>query len=131
MATTNMRIVIRRDESSAWVTNGKVVLLRGEMGYETDTGKMKIGNSQDAYEDLPYFVGGITDVDGVTLVKDGEGTIALNTDSIVGNIVGTIKEYVDTGDSVLGAAISAEETARIAGDVLVCVFVLVAVLVLV
>ena len=116
MATTNMRIVIRRDTSANWVANGTVVLLLGEQGYETDTRMMKVGDGTTQYKDLPYFAGGITGVDEVTIDTDAFGNLML-VDTVVGDVGdGSIKDYVDAKDSVLGAAIAQETADRIAGD---------------
>lgn len=52
--TTNAKILIRRDFAANWVTNNPV-LGDGEMGYEKDTGKMKIGNGTAAWNSLAYF----------------------------------------------------------------------------
>ena len=47
---------IRKDTSSNWLSvNPKLKL--AEPAYEIDTGKLKIGNGIDFYEDLPYFTG--------------------------------------------------------------------------
>ena len=53
MATLNTRIVLRNDESSKWV-NSTVVLKKGEIGVENDTGYFKIGNGSDVWSALPY-----------------------------------------------------------------------------
>ena len=37
------------------------ILLAGEPGFETDTGKMKIGNGVDLWKDLPYVGNGNTE----------------------------------------------------------------------
>ena len=52
----NIQIQIRRDSASDWTTNNPT-LLAGEMGYETDTGKMKIGDGSTAWTSLGYFAG--------------------------------------------------------------------------
>ena len=47
------RILIRRDLATNWTTiNPK--LLNGELGYESDTTKLKVGNAVDNWNDLPY-----------------------------------------------------------------------------
>jgi hypothetical protein len=52
MTTT---IQIRRGLASAWTANA--VLQPGEIGYETDTGKFKIGNAAGTvWSLLPYYV---------------------------------------------------------------------------
>ena len=51
--TLNIRIQLRNDTAENW-TNANPVLLKGEMGVETDTGKTKIGNGTAHWEDLKY-----------------------------------------------------------------------------
>lgn len=68
MATSRQRIQLRRDSASNW-TAANPVLAAGEAGYETDTGKLKIGNGSTPWSSLSYFAGsagtlaGLTDVD--------------------------------------------------------------------
>ena len=47
------KIKLRRDNSSVWQQHNPI-LFDGEPGYETDTGKLKIGNGTTPYNDLPY-----------------------------------------------------------------------------
>ena len=98
MATTNMRIVIRRDDSGTWALNGDKVLLNGEMGYEYDTYKVKIGNGATPYGERPYLAGGITSVTpGGGLTLSGTGALSFDSLNQIGDISGvTVKEYVDT-----------------------------------
>ena len=50
----NTLIQIRRGTASLWETNNPV-LSNGEWGYETDTGRIKIGDSlSTAWNSLPY-----------------------------------------------------------------------------
>ena len=51
--TLNIRIQLRNDTAKNW-TNANPVLLKGEMGVETDTGKTKIGNGTDNWTTLKY-----------------------------------------------------------------------------
>lgn len=51
------RIQIRRDTAASWEINNPVLLL-AEMGYETDTNKVKFGNGVDPWNDLSYFAPG-------------------------------------------------------------------------
>ena len=51
--TLNIRIQLRNDTAENW-TNANPVLLKGEMGVETDTGKTKIGNGTAYWKDLKY-----------------------------------------------------------------------------
>lgn len=48
------RIQIRRGTATEW-TSANPVLALGEMGYETNTQKLKIGNNTTAWNDLPYL----------------------------------------------------------------------------
>lgn len=48
------RIRLRRDTAAAW-TAANPILLLAEAGYETDTGKLKIGNGSSTWSALPYF----------------------------------------------------------------------------
>ena len=49
----NIRIQLRNDTAENWNTQNPV-LLEGEMGVETDTGKTKIGNGTDHWKALKY-----------------------------------------------------------------------------
>ena len=51
--TLNIRIQLRNDTAENW-TNANPILLKGEMGVETDTGKIKIGNGDDHWTALKY-----------------------------------------------------------------------------
>ena len=53
------KIQIRRDTASAW-TSANPTLGQGEMGYETDSGKMKIGDGTTTWTSLSYYEGSIT-----------------------------------------------------------------------
>ena len=48
------KIQVRRDTSSNWTSNNPTPA-SGEMCYETDTGKLKIGNGSTPYTNLPYI----------------------------------------------------------------------------
>ena len=48
------KMQIRRDSATNW-TSTNPTLSQGEMGYELNTGKLKIGNGIDAWVDLDYF----------------------------------------------------------------------------
>ena len=49
------RIQLRRDTAAQWALENPV-LAEGEEGYETDTGRSKIGNGEDQWLDLPYSI---------------------------------------------------------------------------
>ena len=48
------KMQIRRDSATNW-TSTNPTLSQGEMGYELNTGKLKIGNGVDAWINLDYF----------------------------------------------------------------------------
>lgn len=52
------KIQVRRDTASAWTANSTVVLASGEIGFETDTFKFKIGNGAATWSVLPYSSSG-------------------------------------------------------------------------
>ena len=61
--TTNAKILIRRDTAANWSNPlNNPILSDGELGYERDTGKLKIGNGVTRWNDLPY----ISDTEGPT-----------------------------------------------------------------
>ena len=51
-----VQLQVRSDSASAWVA-ANPVLLAGEPGFETDTGKLKIGDGIRNWADLPYTSG--------------------------------------------------------------------------
>lgn len=54
--TVAKRIQLRHDSASNWTSVGNsLVLLAGEFAYETDTGRMKVGDGIRNWNTLPYF----------------------------------------------------------------------------
>lgn len=74
------------DTSYNWSKYNPVLLL-GEIGYETDTGKFKIGNGHSTWEDIEYFSSGNgTTVAGIT--------VDVEKQSIVSDLLGaTTNQY--------------------------------------
>jgi hypothetical protein len=66
------RIQIRRDDSARWTVNNPI-LLEGELGYETDTKYMKIGDGTTPWNLLNYWSGGLTG--GGLIVKENSITV--------------------------------------------------------
>lgn len=56
-----VRTRLRRRTASEWTVNNEVLYL-AEMGFETDTGKLKVGDGRTRWNDLDYFSG----ADGLT-----------------------------------------------------------------
>jgi len=50
------QIQLRRGTAAFW-TDENPVLHQGEPGYETDTGKLKFGDGETFWRELPYFTG--------------------------------------------------------------------------
>lgn len=59
--STTLNIVVRqrRDTSAAWQAVNPV-LPAGQLGFETDTGRFKLGDGATAWNALPYAGGGLT-----------------------------------------------------------------------
>jgi len=84
-------IQIRRGTASEW-TSANPTLASGEQGFETDTGKVKIGNGSTAWTSLAYIgAGTVTSITAGTGLSGGTitttGTIAI--DSTVATLTGT------------------------------------------
>jgi hypothetical protein len=58
------QIQVRRGTASQW-TSANPTLASGEWGYETDTGKVKIGDGTTAWNSEPYIGGGDVTLTGV------------------------------------------------------------------
>jgi hypothetical protein len=84
------QIQIRRGTASQW-TSTNPTLASGEQGYETDTGKMKIGDGTTAWNSLAYAITGATGT--VTSVTAGTGLSG-------GTITGTGTIAIDTATTV-------------------------------
>jgi hypothetical protein len=85
------QIQIRRGTAAQW-TSTNPTLASGEQGFETDTGKMKIGNGSTAWNSLAYIgTGTVTSIIAGTGLSGGtitsSGTIAI--DSTVATLTGT------------------------------------------
>ena len=79
------QIQVRRGTASQW-TSTNPTLAAGEWGFETDTGKVKIGNGSTAWNSLGYQ--GAGDIEGVTagtgLSGGGtSGTVTVSIDTSV------------------------------------------------
>ena len=78
------QIQVRRGNASQW-TSTNPTLAAGEWGFETDTGKAKIGNGSTNWTGLSYFGGSgtVTSITAGTGLSGGTitstGTISINT----------------------------------------------------
>lgn len=69
-------IQLKRGTAAAWTSNNPTLAV-GEAGYETDTGKLKIGDGSTAWTSLGYFAGGST-----TPTSDTGTTITFTADTL-------------------------------------------------
>ena len=85
-------IQVKRGTASAW-TSANTVLAAGEVGFETDTKKMKVGDGSTAWTSLGYTVtdGDITGVTAGTGLSGGgnSGAVTLAIDSTVATLTGS------------------------------------------
>ena len=81
-------IQVRRGTAAQW-TSANPTLASGEWGYETDTGKIKIGNGSTAWSSLSYFggTGTVTSITAGTGLSGGtittSGTVSIDTATTV------------------------------------------------
>jgi hypothetical protein len=68
------KIQLRRDTSANW-TSINPTLFSGEIGFETNTGKFKIGNGSSAWSALDYFEANI-DLSGYLTTSSASSTYA-------------------------------------------------------
>lgn len=75
-----MLIQVRRDTAANW-TSANPTLAAGEWGFETNTGKTKIGDGSTAWSSLSYFVPGVGAGGGVAtdVIWDAAGDLAVGT----------------------------------------------------
>jgi hypothetical protein len=83
------RLQNRRDTAANWTTNNPT-LAAGEIGYETDTGKLKIGTGSDNWTTLGYTQNGTvtsivagTGLTGGTITSTGTVAIATSQSDLV------------------------------------------------
>jgi len=95
------RILLRRDTAANW-TSGNAVLASGEAGYETNTGKFKIGNGTTAWNSLGYSIA--SNISAAVLNDLGDVTItsAANGDFLRWNGTVWINDAVNLATDTIG-----------------------------
>lgn len=102
MTALNVPIQQHRGTASSWVANNPT-LLAGELGVETNTGKVKVGDGVTAWNDLGYIAG------------EGGGTAAL-TDAVEVPIVAGVADVaaaINAGAFTAQVMVTAETTVEI------------------
>lgn len=77
-----MRVKARRDTAARW-TSTNPTLADGELGFERDTGKLKIGNGTTAWNALPYVTGGTVAIPGDVLRTTTPGVVLYQADNAI------------------------------------------------
>jgi hypothetical protein len=97
----NNLIQVRRGTAAQWIT-ADPVLSSGEIGFESDTGKFKIGNGSDNWVVLAYSVPelGTGDIDGGNAVS-WYTWLDLKIDNSDANAKIYDGSYVDAGSAVI------------------------------
>ena len=105
------RIRFRRDTAANWTSNNPI-LTTGELGYESNTGKFKIGDSTTAWTSLGYSItselseGNLNDLKDVTITSASSGQfLKWNGTAWVNDAVPVINNIDDiTGVTITAAA---------------------------
>jgi hypothetical protein len=95
-----VQLQLRRGTASQW-TAANTLLAQGELGLETDTGKLKIGDGSTAWTSLAYYTAGSS---AVTSVNGFTGTVVLTASDISG--LGTIATQAANNVTITGGSIT-------------------------
>ena len=126
MTATNVRVQMqqRRDTASGW-TSANPVLLNGELGYETDTKKFKIGDGSSAWSAIAYVAGfsisayplATADIanDAITAAKLANTSVTAGSYTTA-NITVDAQGRVTSAASGAGLADGSVTTAKLADD---------------
>ena len=91
------KILFRRDLAATWLSVNPV-LSAGEIGLESDTGKIKLGDGSTDWETLDYFYGSLEGADYVESLVQGTGV------TITGNSGSGTTPTISIGQSVATSA---------------------------
>ena len=95
------RIQLKRATASQW-TSANTVLFAGEIGYETDTNKFKIGDGTTAWASLSYFNGNLSG-SNLNDLLDVTITSAANGDFLRWNGTAWINDAVNLSTDTVGS----------------------------
>jgi hypothetical protein len=98
------RIQFKRGLSSSW-TSANPTLFVGECGFETDTGRLKVGDGTTAWNSLSYFFG---DISGANLNDFGDVSAATPSSGEFFKYNGTswVSDTIDLGTDTTGNYVS-------------------------
>ncbi len=107
-------IQVRRGPSNDWV-NHDPILNPGEFGFETDTGKLKIGDGSQTWNNLDYIYTSLEGLRDELLplisLPDADTIQSSGGDSILSETGGTtVLDNVTLGPSVIGAGSGGSST---------------------
>ena len=107
--TLNTRIQIRNDLAATW-TEKNPVLLKGEMGVETDTRKIKIGDGLNKWSDLGYSGADVADIERV-IADNRDTTYSLEptSEQTDAQALSTIESPKDGDTAIIKRAISGDK----------------------
>jgi hypothetical protein len=95
-----VQLQLRRGSAAQW-TAANTLLAQGELGLETDTAKLKIGDGSTAWTSLAYYTAGSA---AVTSVNGYTGVVVLTASDISG--LGTIASQAASNVTITGGSIT-------------------------
>ena len=107
--TLNTRIQIRNDLAATW-TEKNPVLLKGEMGVETDTRKIKIGDGLNKWSALGYSGADVADIEKV-IADNRDTTYSLEPtgEQTDAQLLATVESPKDGDTAIIKRAISGDK----------------------
>lgn len=107
--TLNTRIQIRNDLAATW-TEKNPVLLKGEMGVETDTRKIKIGDGLNKWSALGYSGADVADIEKV-IADNRDTTYSLEPtgEQTDAQVLSTIESPKDGDTAIIKRVISGDK----------------------
>jgi hypothetical protein len=98
-------VQFRHGTAAAWTTSARV-LAKGEPGYETDTGKIKVGDGSTAWASLAYVTAGAKGDKGD---KGDTGATYVPASASAAN-VGDLAHAINTTGKVVGGSVFVTDT---------------------
>jgi trimeric autotransporter adhesin len=105
LPSMSTRIRFRRDTAANW-TSADPTLTTGELGYETNTGKFKIGDNTTAWTSLAYSITAELGEGNLNDLKDVTITSAANGDFLRWNGTAWINDAVNLATDTVGSYVA-------------------------